>query len=702
VAATKALTIDINGNAQGLTIAVNQADGDLGKLGRSAEKHGGIFSGLGSKIGGMGAAAGVGIAALGGGIAVAGAGLVELGGSFDEQFDKITLKTGATGDQLAGLQDDFRQVVQDVPTDFGSAGDAIAGLNQTLGLTGEQLRARSEQLINLSRITGTDVATNVETAAQLFTNWNVSTDQQGQTLDQLFTVTQKTGIGFEDLTGALAENGVKLRALGFDLGESAALLGTLNKAGIDASDVMPGLSKALGEAAKDGKDAGTWLRDFTSIIKGAPSDTAAANYAVEQLGAKAGPQFAALIREGKLSYDDLLASLGQGGGINQAAADTADFSEKWQQFTNKVMVKLEPLATKAFDAIGQGIDLISEKWDEWGPSFEAGIQTIGDTVGPVIDGVVGAFNTVSGWFQGNSDGQGVSGNVGKLQTVIESASGAFRSIGDVATQIVGFIQEAWTNHGQQILDFLSGFVGGVLDALSGLFDTIKGIWDTFAALFRGDWEGVWNGLKEIAAGLWNTIKGIVEAAINGILAIITGIGAFLEPIWGNLWEGIKRVASGAWDWIVDKVETFVGFFLGLPGRIWGIAQGMFDGIKDAFRGALNWVIEKWNNFSITLPTINAGPLGQIGGWTLSTPDIPYFHSGGTFRAPTPGGEGLAMLRDGERIATPGSMSAGAATIINNGIIVGADERALERLLVDALENHARNGGRLRIAAAVTG
>jgi hypothetical protein len=287
--------------------------------------------------------------------------------------------------------------------------------------------------------------------------------------------------------------------------------------------------------------------------------------------------------------------------------------------------------------------------------------------------------------------------------VIESASGAFQSIGEVAGQVVGFIQEAWTNHGAQILEFLSGFVGGVLDALGGLFDTIKGIWDTFSALFRGDWEGVWNGLKEIAAGLWNTIKGVVEAAINGIMAIITGIGAFLEPIWNNIWEGIKRVAGGAWDWIVDKANSVVGFFTGLPGRLWEATRNAFGGLWDAFKGVLNQIIDAWNaiDFTVSIPDWVPG----IGGRTSPDliPDIPFrFHTGGTFRAPTPGGEGLAMLRDGERIVTPSTAGGAGGGFVNNGIIVGADERALQRLIVNALEEHARNGGRVRIGAAVTG
>lgn len=48
-----------------------------------------------------------------------------------------------------------------------------------------------------------------------------------------------------------------------------------------------------------------------------------------------------------------------------------------------------------------------------------------------------------------------------------------------------------------------------------------------------------------------------------------------------------------------------------------------------------------------------------------------FHTGGTFHAPRPGGEGLALLRDRERIVTPESG--------HGPSVVTLDDRSVERL-----------------------
>jgi hypothetical protein len=80
---------------------------------------------------------------------------------------------------------------------------------------------------------------------------------------------------------------------------------------------------------------------------------------------------AAAIREGRFELGDLFDTVAHGTEtINGAADDTADFGEKWQLLKNKVLVALEPLATRVFDAIGRAMDRIL----------------------PVVDRVLGAFD----------------------------------------------------------------------------------------------------------------------------------------------------------------------------------------------------------------------------------------------------------------------------------------------------------------------
>ena len=106
-------------------------------------------------------------------IGAAGAGLAAIGNEFDKAFDTIRTGTGATGDALSGLQSSFKDVVSDVPADFGSAATAIADINTRLGLTGDPLEDLSAQFLELARITDGDVATSIESVSRLFGDWGM-------------------------------------------------------------------------------------------------------------------------------------------------------------------------------------------------------------------------------------------------------------------------------------------------------------------------------------------------------------------------------------------------------------------------------------------------------------------------------------------------------------------------------------------------
>ena len=63
--------------------------------------------------------------------------LVNLGTEFDNVNDTIRIGTGATGEALDALMDDFDAVYGSVPTTMDNAATAIANYNTMLGLTGE-------------------------------------------------------------------------------------------------------------------------------------------------------------------------------------------------------------------------------------------------------------------------------------------------------------------------------------------------------------------------------------------------------------------------------------------------------------------------------------------------------------------------------------------------------------------------------------
>ncbi|CAN5530103.1 hypothetical protein BH10ACT1_BH10ACT1_33370 [soil metagenome] len=343
-----------------------------------------------------------------------GVGLYKVGEAFDDAYDTIRVGTGKTGDALEGLKSDFKAVATAVPTSFDDASTAITDLNKRLGLTGKPLQDISAQFLELSRITDTDLATNVDSLTRVFGDWQIGTDQMPASLDKVYRASQASGIGIDDLSQSVVQFGAPLRNLGFDFDSSLALLAQFNKTGVNTSTVFAGMKAGVGKLAKAGEPVPeTFKRVVDEITKLGPGSAATAK-AIELFGQRAGPDLADAIAGGKFELDGMLGAITGGSDtIMQAGKDTMDFGEKFQILKNKVLVKLEPIATRVFDAIGNGMDKL----------------------GPIFDEVVGGFSAFAAAFKDGGDDITSSGLAGYFEGFGLTARDTFDKLKPVVTSI---------------------------------------------------------------------------------------------------------------------------------------------------------------------------------------------------------------------------------------------------------------------------
>lgn len=601
----------------------------------SANKSAGIFSGAFSKAGAL-----VG-PAIGAGVVAAGAALYKIGADFDDAFDHIRTTTGATGDKLVSLQGSFKNVFASVPTDMGSASEAIATVNQKLGLTGKPLESVSKQLLELSRVTGTDLKGNVDSVTGVFNNWGISAEYQGKRLDDLFRASQATGVSVGDLAGQMARSGSTLRQVGLNFDRSAALIGLLGKAGVDASAVMPALSRSIAAAAKDGKSAATVFDETFRSIKNAPTDTAAASAAIDVFGAKAGPNLAGLIRQGKLSYEDLAKTIAGGSDtILGAAADTNDLHEKFQILMNKSLVVIEPLATRVFSAMSEGIDFVTEHLNIFGPVLLV-------VAGIVAGALVVAF----------------------IAWAVSAAAAAVATIAAAAPVIaIGLA--------------IAALAAGIIYAYNH-FEIFRNIVNAVADVIKTYVIVEFEAVKLIITGVIDYVKLLIRVVTD----IVKGIVDLFHGDWKGAWKQFGDIPTAIIDFVRGRLDALVDFFSGIGGRIGKLTSGMFDGVKNAFKAAINWIIERWNKLEFKIPGVDTHipGVGKIGDFTLGVPDIPLLAAGGIVTSPT-----LAMLGEG---AHPE-----AVIPLSNASIAGGDtERAIivqigDEAIIHAVQSYSSRNG----------
>ena len=362
-------------NGKTMQAVVNLAgsiDPSLGKAIEQAQKK---ISGLKVKALAVGAAVGGIAVATGKAVIEAGKYMKDLGASFDDAADAIRIGTGATGDALDGLLDDFDAVYKSVPTTMEDASKAIADYNTRLGLTGPQLQEISKQAIQVSDMLGDDLGSVIEESSQAFQQWNIDADDMGGAMDYIFKVSQSTGMGFTDLMADMQKFGPQLQEMGYSFETASALMGQLDKAGVNTDEVLGAMKKSVATLAKEGISASDGLAMYYEKIKNAGTAAEAASIASEIFGTRAGSTMASAIRDGSLAVADLTAELQENGEtIAGAADDTYDFAERLQVMKQGLEVALKPMANTVFDGLNKFMPTLQKLMEQITPVISKAVE----------------------------------------------------------------------------------------------------------------------------------------------------------------------------------------------------------------------------------------------------------------------------------------------------------------------------------------
>lgn len=624
------LVVSIVGDIKGLDGALKEASNRVANFNKNIDKISQGFTDAGKF-----ATKYFTLPVLAGSAAVGGA-LLKVGSDFDSAYDTIRIGTGKIGEDLEGLKDDFRKVVADVPTDFASAGQAIADLSTRLKITGEPLRNLATRFLNLARITQTDINTLIPATTRIFGDWAVATSEQSGALDYLFKVSQNTGVTIEQLGRNMVYYGAPLRQMGFDFETAAVLMGKFEQEGVNTELVLGSLRIALTRMAQEGvKDPAEALQTLIQRIKDAGTAGEANTLALETFGARAGPDMAAAIREGRFDFEGLISAIKKSPEtINTAAQATDDWREKLITLRNKIMLAAEPLAGKFFDSLGSVADKLTEKlipaFKDLIPKLEPVIEKVIEFTPVLADLAIKGFGKiieivgkVIKWFS-NLDPRwqklialalGVAAAVGPVLIVI----GQLIPLLKMLTPLIWAVNAAMN----------ANPIGAVIMALTALIAIGILVWKNWDTI-RAKAIEIWGAVRDFFVSLWEKIKQAFQAAwewIKNMFLNYTPYGLLIQHweeivgMFSDIWERIKTTFKNAmqaiWNWmlnwvpglklIVDNWGTIVGWFSDKWNKIKNIFMTIGSAIKNFvvknFEAQKQAIMIIWNavrNFFITV------------------------------------------------------------------------------------------------------
>lgn len=549
------------GKGKELQAVVNLAgsiDPSLGKAIESAQKK---ISGLNVKALAVGAAVGGIAVATDKAVVEAGKYLKDLGSQFDEAADAIRIGTGATGDALDGLLDDFDEVYKSVPTTMEDASKAIADYNTRLGLTGPQLQEISKQALQVSDMLGDDLGGVIEESSQAFQQWNIDADNMGGAMDYIFKVSQSTGMGFTDLMSNMQKFGPQLQEMGYSFETASALMGQLDKAGVNTEEVLGAMKKSVGALAKEGISASDGLAMYYEQIKNAGTAAEAASIASEIFGTKAGSTMAAAIRDGTLAVGDLTESLLENGEtIAGAAEDTYDFAERLQIMKQGLEVALKPMANTVFDGLNK---------------FMPVLQKLMEQIVPVIsDAVEAAAPFVEEFLMGAADA---------LEDVLPLISQLAADLLPILTQLMSTLLPPLLSLVQTLLPPLMQIVGAILPPIASLLSTILPMITQIVSAVLPVLVQIISALLPVITPLLEVALQIVNSVIMPLLpplmqivqALLPPLVSLLNlvmPILSPLLALLQPIAS-VLGTIADVIAKIVSFGSGVISKIAGLFGG---------------------------------------------------------------------------------------------------------------------------------
>lgn len=562
------------GKGKELQAVVNLAGSIDPSLGKAIESAQNKISGLNVKALAVGAAVGGIAVAIGKAVVEAGKYLKDLGSQFDEAADAIRIGTGATGDALDGLLDDFDEVYKSVPTTMEDASKAIADYNTRLGLTGPQLQEISKQALQVSDMLGDDLGGVIEESSQAFQQWNIDADDMSGAMDYIFKVSQSTGMGFTDLMSNMQKFGPQLQEMGYSFETASALMGQLDKAGVNTEEVLSAMKRSVGALAKEGISASDGLAMYYEQIKNAGTAAEAASIASEIFGTRAGSTMAAAIRDGALAVGDLTENLMENGEtIAGAAEDTYDFAERLQIMKQGLEVALKPMANTVFDGLNK---------------FMPVLQKLMEQIVPVIsDAVEAAAPFVEEFLMGAADAL-----EGVLPLISQLAAGLL----PILTQLMSTLLPPLLSLVQTLLPPLMEIVQAILPPIAGILATIlpmltqiiSAVLPVLTQLITSLLPVI-TPLLELALQLINDVvlpllpplMSIVEALLPPLMAILQAIVPILSPLLSILQPIADVLAtivgwiSKVVGWVADGLGWVVDLFTGGASAPEGFATGGF-------------------------------------------------------------------------------------------------------------------------------
>ena len=544
-----------------------------------------------------------------------GAGAIKTAADFEAGMSKVAALSGATGDDLKMLEEEAKRMGATTKYSATESADALSYM-ALAGWDAEQMAAGLEPSLKLAGASGMQLAECTDIVTDTMSMFGMKASEATKMTDMLAYAQANSNTDVQQLGEALKYCGASANAMGYDLADTTALLGTFADQGLKGSSAgttLNAIFRDMKKNAEDGKiaigdknvaivDANGNYRDMTDILADVQKATEGMTQAERDMALSSIWGTEALK------------------GVNMAFEAGVP---KIREFEDGIR-KSDGAASDMYDTMQNNL---KGAIDNMKSAFEGVMITIGERLIPIFQNVVDGITNMLTWFNNLNP---------TIQNVIIGVGGFLAILGPlllIIGNIIIFITNLGAAIGTLITFFSAGGVGaGILSAAIGAITGPVGLviaiitaliavgvllyknWDTIKAKCSEIWKGtiqplitnVTNAIKSVITTGWNAIRSTIQSTTSAIRNIVQSIFSAISSIISSITSAWRNTMSSVWSGIRSAVSTGVNairstissVFSGIQSILtapFRAAQGVISGILGGISSAISKVTSAIKN-----------------------------------------------------------------------------------------------------------
>jgi len=191
---------------------------------------------------------------------IAGAAILKTAADFQTSMNSVKAITGAVGKDFEALRAQARELGSTTQFSASQAADGMRFLAQA-GFETREILSAMPSTLNLAAAAQLDLGSAANIVSNIMSGFGIQADKLGGAVDVLATQFTSSNTDLEQLGEAMKFVGPQASAMGFSFNETAAAVGLLSNAGLQAGLAGRGLRVVMAELSKKAKGLGVTVRD---------------------------------------------------------------------------------------------------------------------------------------------------------------------------------------------------------------------------------------------------------------------------------------------------------------------------------------------------------------------------------------------------------------------------------------------------------